>query len=337
MLAPVLKGCNVFDNTTTGNHGNKWGSPKKKSKNNDPSELLNASIDFRIATAIEMTLTDAKKCQKLAFCPNIFTLCTLPHSNPKDCDGAQLNEYSRHNGCVNFSIEGAPPIFPCSGIPYGTVPRRILIYLATQAKRTGDRDIDLGGSMSAFMGKIGLNANGGKRGDIARLKAQAARLFACRVFSWRTSGDNGLEWDQFVLSDRGGLWWDPVFPEKNGKWRSHIVLSERAFCEMTINAVPIDMRPVQNDKSIGSSALGLDLYCWLPYRAWKARISGKESAIPWRGLLQQFGSGYPDTPQGIRDFRKKASPILDLICAYYPGIRIALDSMHLVIRADSTF
>ena len=57
------------------------------------------------------------------------------------------------------------------GVPYGARARMILLYLQTQAVRTGSREVALGRSMRDWMERMGLSVGG----ETARgLREQAA-------------------------------------------------------------------------------------------------------------------------------------------------------------------
>ena len=65
------------------------------------------------------------------------------------------------------------------GVPYGARARMILLYLQTQAVRTGSREVELG-SLHDWLGRMGL-AWGGETGKA--LREQAARIAACQLRS----------------------------------------------------------------------------------------------------------------------------------------------------------
>ena len=68
------------------------------------------------------------------------------------------------------------------GVPYGARARMILLYLQTQAVRTGSREVALGRSMRDWMERMGL-AVGGETAH--SLREQAARISACSLkFFW---------------------------------------------------------------------------------------------------------------------------------------------------------
>ncbi len=67
------------------------------------------------------------------------------------------------------------------GVPYGARARMILLYLQTQAVRTGSREVALGRSMRDWMERIGFVWVKTARG----LREQAARISACTLkFFW---------------------------------------------------------------------------------------------------------------------------------------------------------
>jgi len=49
------------------------------------------------------------------------------------------------------------------GVPYGSRARVVLLYLQTEAQRTGKRQVELGGSLRAWARKSGPFTNGGMR------------------------------------------------------------------------------------------------------------------------------------------------------------------------------
>lgn len=64
------------------------------------------------------------------------------------------------------------------GVPYGSVARLILLYLQTEAIRSGDPEVELGRSMHAWLARMGISA-GGKNYKL--VGEQARRISACRL------------------------------------------------------------------------------------------------------------------------------------------------------------
>src|ERR1700692_5111105 len=64
------------------------------------------------------------------------------------------------------------------GVPYGALARLILIYLQSEALRTGSRDVELGGSLRGFLKRLEMSV-GGKTATLVR--EQAERISRCRL------------------------------------------------------------------------------------------------------------------------------------------------------------
>jgi len=64
------------------------------------------------------------------------------------------------------------------GVPYGSMARLILLYLQTEAVRTGNPEVELGRSMHAWLSRMGISA-GGKNYKL--VGEQARRISACRL------------------------------------------------------------------------------------------------------------------------------------------------------------
>jgi hypothetical protein len=67
------------------------------------------------------------------------------------------------------------------GVPYGALARMILLYLQTQAIRTGSREVALGRSMRDWMERMGLS-NGGETAKALREQAVVYRPAASSSF-----------------------------------------------------------------------------------------------------------------------------------------------------------
>ena len=96
-------------------------------------------------------------------------------------------------------------------------------------------------------------------------------------------------------------------------WRSHIVLGQGFFDEITSSAVPVDLRAI---RQLRRSPLAIDLYVWLTYRMSYLK---KPTMIPWESLQAQFGSTYARP----RDFRRKAFTQLEKVIRVYPTLRVS--------------
>ena len=110
-----------------------------------------------------------------------FCLTSLPHKKLAD-DAAWEKRGYRVSLMVEpgrMRVRGKTQLY---GVPYGARARMILLYLQTQAVRTGSREIELGRSMRAWLERMGI-AYGGETAKA--LREQAARISACSLkFFW---------------------------------------------------------------------------------------------------------------------------------------------------------
>ena len=84
-----------------------------------------------------------------------FCLTSLPHKRLPDDQPWQKRGHR-----VTLLVEPgrmiSKGIATLHGVPYGARARMILLYLQTQAVRTGSREVELGRSMSSWMARMGI-------------------------------------------------------------------------------------------------------------------------------------------------------------------------------------
>lgn len=117
---------------------------------------------------------DASELGMISYMAQMLVQMTLPHSELRGTNGLPVTEYSKTNGRATLTIM-TPSIY--GGIPFGVVPRQLLMWLTTEAVRTKQKEIFLGDSLTAFMKDIGIAVTGGKEGSLTRFKKQSDRLF----------------------------------------------------------------------------------------------------------------------------------------------------------------
>ena len=280
-------------------------------------KILEKSKDVAERSALEA--------KSLVFMARPFVQTTLPHRNP-----GNVPEWYRKNGRLTLSIRSGwaenqetgerNPV----GIPYGSIPRLLLFWMTTETLRTGNKLLDLGGSLSGFMRQIGLDPrHGGKRGDIGRLKDQMQRLFRSTIsidetLKSNTSYQNG--WLDMQVVCQGNMTWFDTSDYKfnsvtdfNFDDNSWIELTDIFFQSITHSAVPLDMRIIQEIKQ---SPLALDLYAWMTHRTHSSNAPVessriKPSFVSWKQLHDQFGANYKNT----KDFNKELKQLLKVVRA----------------------
>jgi hypothetical protein len=266
-----------------------------------------------------MEIAKPESLETLGFVARVFVQASIPHRNVKS------NEYIRQNGDYTLTM-----IAPSSvGLPYGATPRLLLAWLTTEVQSTRDRELDLGDSVAGFMRQLGMPATSGKRGSVNRLKDQMNRLLGC-LFRWDMNGTS--DWGQVTIADgqHTRLWWDSNDAEQMALFRSVIVLSEAFYVESLYNAVPVDFNVM---RALNRSPMALDIYTWLTHRVCGLK---RPTNIPWYLLQEQFGAGYPDTPQGKSDFRANFLKQLEDVRQHYSAVRAGEGKSGLLIKPSNT-
>jgi hypothetical protein len=281
--------------------------------------LRNNEIAKIIRESFAMDLEAAKREDALGFMARIMIQATMPHSKPS------TNEFERTNG--NFSLTMVAP--SKIGLPYGTIPRLLMAWITTEAVRTKEKELVLGKSLSAFMSQLELVPTGGRWGSITRLKDQSRRLFSTSISAIYDDGKRFLLQDVRPIK-KVLLWWHPELPHQPTLWDSTLVLTDEFFQEVTSRPVPVNMEAL---KVLKQSSMKIDIYCWLTYRMSYLK---SPTEIPWEALQNQFGAGYPDTPQGTRDFKKNFKKHLKEVLRVYEQASIAEDKHGLHLKPSPT-
>lgn len=254
-----------------------------------------------VAESLAIEQEAATEAGALGYMARALVQATIPHSRTEG------TTFVRTNGDYRLSI------ISTTGLPYGSIPRLLLAWLATEAVRTKSREIVLGGSLSEFMGHLDMVPTGGTTGSITRLKSQTSRLFSSMIqCSYTTAERHAVK--SILVADEADLWWSPSSPHQQSIVDSTVKLSQSFYDEIINNPVPIDIRAL---KALKKSPMALDVYCWSTYRVSYLK---DRAFIPWEGLQTQFGSSYPTTSRGRRHFKEKFIEALKKVSLVYPGL-----------------
>jgi hypothetical protein len=277
-----------------------------------------------INAAVEIGVDDS---EQIAFQHSVFCQTGLPYRNPGD----DVHEWSREQGNASLLIEAGKAKNPDTGkwvqlgLPFGPKPRLILAYLNGEALRHGSPEIEVDGSLTAFVSRI---LGFGKRGrhpngrELRLVKEQLGRLSAAMVRLAITTEERALQIDTKVVT-AFDLWF-PKDERQRVLWPSMIRLSLDYFQSLQSHAVPLDERAIA---ALSHSAMGLDLYAWLAQRL--HRIDPRRPQfITWKALKEQFGWHY----QSMRKFRQVFRQTLDIVHSQYRGARLDLDERGITLR-----
>lgn len=194
------------------------------------------------------------------------------------------------------------------GVPYGSLARLILLYLQTEAIRTGSAEVELGRSMNAWLSRMSL-AVGGRTYQL--VAEQARRISACRLtFFFERPGEKHFENGAFVA---GGISLAGVAdPDQPSLWQEKVRLDENFLRSLREHPVPVREEAI---KAIGTRSMAIDIYVWLAYRL---HALNKPTSISWLSLHTQFGSGF----KHVRQFKATFLESLAMAVAVYPEAHV---------------
>jgi hypothetical protein len=194
------------------------------------------------------------------------------------------------------------------GIPFGSLARMILLYLQTQAIRTGSPEIELGGSMKAWMERMGLQRGGQTYQGVAE---QARRISSCRL-TFFTDGSGGAELRENSAFVREAISMMGVVDEQPRLWQDRVRLDDGFWRSLQAHPVPVREEAIQ---AISTRSMAIDLYIWLAYRL---HSLSKPTPITWASLYAQFGAGF----RLVRQMKPKLLESLHLALAVYPEAHV---------------
>lgn len=251
----------------------------------------------------------------LAFIHTVLCQTYLPYRDP----GSEVREWMRTNGSINLMVQAGAAQRPDRGLvkvglPFGPKPRLILGYLNAQALRRQDPVIDVGGSLTRFVRRLGLDTGGRTKNPV---RDQLERLSAARVvLGMKSTTVNTNIVDAFDL-------WDGEDGQRL-LWPSVVRLSDGYFRSLMNHAVPLDERALA---ALSHTAMGLDIYAWLAQRLHRVPL-GQDALVAWPLMHDQFGAGYGR----LRDFRATFGIALRQVLAVYRDARVEIDGRGLVLR-----
>ena len=269
-------------------------------------EALKSDHDRRVVEAAAAYLASEEN--EIGFLYSGWAQAALPHRRLPDDEIWQF-ETDRVTLLVQPGARpGKPPIQ--IGVPYGSRARLILLYLQSEALRTGSREIELGRSMNHWLSRLGIPLGGQSVKDV---RDQAERISRCRMsFQIMQGNKSGLvnqsimDTAMFVEEEAGG----------SGRMLLETAtLSQMFFDQLKKHPVPIEEVAV---KQISNNSLALDVYCWLAYRL---HVLTTATPVTWKALHVQFGQSF-----ARRDhFRQQFKHTLELALSVYPAAKVEMN------------
>ena len=205
------------------------------------------------------------------------------------------------------------------GVPYGSRARLILIFLQSEAIRSRSREIELGGSLRSWLGRLGIPAGGP---NVHAVREQSERLALCRLtFRVKSAGTTGLLnqsiVDTALFLDEPE---DTITPRS--QFTERVTLSEGFFQQLQRHPVPLEEAAV---RAVSNNSQALDAYAWLAYRLHSLHAP---KPVTWKALMSQFGAGF----RRLDNFKMRFLPNLKLALAVYPEARVDMTDKGVVLH-----
>jgi Plasmid encoded RepA protein len=257
----------------------------------------------------------------LAFAYSGWAQCALPHKRLAPDQPWQVT-----SDRVKLVVEpGRRPAEDSSdalewvGVPFGAHARLILLYLQTQALRTGNREVELGRSWRDWMVRIGIPL-GGKSGKSVR--EQAELLSRCRL-TFHIAGSPGRSGliNQAIV-DRA-MFLDTDDGSRQGRLSLETArLSEGFFEALKRHPIPLEEAAI---RALSNNSAALDCYLWLAYRL---HALSQPRLVTWVALKAQHGTSYRTTFH----FKERFAGVLAMALAVYPEAKVEIQDKGVTLH-----
>lgn len=297
----MLEGCNRLNWART----QAWLLPKLI--NNNRLQTLIMKYDFGVIN-LGRSGNNSKKLERIVkllnaqngepeivYYPSLFCQLSLPMAS------TEQKLFFRESGKVAMQLSTA------SQLPYGSIARRVLFYIANHISRSGI--INIPKSQASVLKALGLGTSGA---DVKRLKVQLQALFEMTL---TVSRDQQTVISAAPLFERSGLRYPTTaLPQ----------LSEPAKHQIFQSLTPLNKSAVE---ALIHTPFAFDLYTWLAWRA--VSLKKPVTRISWLQLHRQFASS-----QNLAAFKQHFKRQLTLVALAYPAItdKVTCESGVLVLK-----
>jgi hypothetical protein len=277
---------------------------------------LEAGLDRGVVEAASLYMGDENSA--LNFVYSGWAQCALPHRRLADDQPWELTvEKIRLVVEPGRRPKGGDGPLEFLGVPFGSHARLILLYLQTEALRTGSREVELGRSLRDWLGRIGVSV-GGRTGKL--VKDQAERISRCRL-TFHIQGGKGAGLINQSIVDRA------LFIEDESEGQSRLSLetaklSEGFFEQLRKHPIPLEEAAI---KAINNNPAALDCYIWLAYRL---HVLTAPKLVTWKALKGEFGTAYREAYH----FKNKWTQTLAMACAVYPDAKVDVVDEGIILK-----
>jgi hypothetical protein len=217
------------------------------------------------------------------------------------------------------------------GLPYGGVARIIILYVNSMAVKYKSREIDIGGSIRQFANRLGYSSSYIPGGINEQVLTQLEKLFhttyihSTNVKTVTADNEHIIEKKdtRLHLFDEA-LTWEHIKNDLTTNAVAKVILSEQYFQEIIKHPVPLSLDAI---KSMKKSALALDLYAFIAYRANTSKLVPAKLS----NLQKQFCYDGPTWR-----FKEKLERALKLVEKAWPESKVMLKGDVLLIPKMAT-
>jgi len=282
---------------------------------------IDAGIDRALVEVAATYLSDEDS--GLGFAYSGWAQCALPHRRlPNDAPWGIVSERVKlmvEPGRRQAIAPDGTQTFEFVGVPFGSHARLILLYLQTEALKTGSREIELGGSMRGWLARVGIEP-GGTTGKSVR--DQAERISRCKLTFDITTGERSTGLVQQTIVDKA-LFIEADEPARQGRLSLETAkLSEGFFDQLQKHSVPLEEAAI---KALSNNAPALDVYLWLAYRL---HVLRSPLLVSWPALKAQFGNGFAK----LYHFKNKFPGTVALATAVYPAANVEITGGGVLLK-----
>ena len=245
--------------------------------------------------------------------------------------------WTRHNPWGLISISAGDQLDPITGevldapLPGGGLPRLLLAYITTEARRVASRGddpsrLDLTGSLRGLTTSLGLKSGSQNRAVLDQLHATlTARLMFARQEETVRGGKRG-KWQHSVwlpqVAQSLSLW----VPEQQplDDFEPYITLSPEWLAMILDDSKVVPAR-LDVLAQLAGKPMAMDVLSWLANVTYALDQGRQQSRVFfWQDLYQEFTHDY----ERLVDFRKKWRAALVEALRYYPDAQVDPDHPH---------
>lgn len=265
-------------------------------------------------TSLRQELHRARQAGVHGFMPQEMLSFALPARR------TQAPVWERSNGDYRFVVVPGSITDPygqqLTELPSGKYARAAMLYLCTQAKLTGQRQVELASGYRDFMKSLGVSWSGADRGKEAlrQLMLVSSATFTISRQVVDDEGELHYQDTRSAFSEGMSLWTNRQRSDLSREKPSTVTLAP-IFMDMLDKAVPISLKSWTWLLTHSRSPMSLDVYVWMCSRLPRCE---RATRVTWNQLYEQFGCTAP-----MKRFKQLFRDALETARLVYPEAQIA--------------